>query len=130
MSHCLVNIRFRLGWIHQGNNLSDLPFKAEIFPYTSICAFLMGCLIVAGEGYVAATTRPFAWANIVAAYIGIAVFFILCGIWKVLKKISTPGDEEIAALNELERMGVKTWKELKARGRAPKVGRAVHWVVS
>lgn len=26
----------------------------------------MGCLIVAGEGYVAATTRPFAWANIVA----------------------------------------------------------------
>jgi len=47
----------------------------------------MGCLIVAGEGYVAATTRPFAWANIVATYIGIPVFFILYGIWKVAKKV-------------------------------------------
>jgi hypothetical protein len=52
--------------MRQNNALSDLLFKAGIFPYTSIFAFLMGCLIVAGEGYVAATTRPFAWANIVA----------------------------------------------------------------
>ncbi|KAK6600751.1 General amino-acid permease GAP1 [Botrytis cinerea] len=144
MSQCLVHIRFRLGWVHQGNSLSDLPFKAGIFPYTSIFAFLMGCLIVAGEGYVAATTRPFAWANIVATYIGIPVFFILYGIWKVAKKTKLvpysdmdfetgrsqpPSDEEIAALNELERTDVKTWKELGARGRALKVGRAVHRVV-
>ena len=40
-----------------------------------------------------------------------------------------PTDEEIAALNELERMDVKTWKELDAWGRALKVGRAVHRVV-
>lgn len=40
-----------------------------------------------------------------------------------------PSDEEIAALNELERTDVKTWKELDARGRALKVGRAVHRVV-
>ncbi|TGO49293.1 hypothetical protein BCON_0214g00090 [Botryotinia convoluta] len=141
MSQCLVHIRFRLSWVHQGNSLSDLPFKAGIFPYTSIFAFLMGCLIVAGEGYVAATTRPFAWANIVATYIGIPVFFILYSIWKVVKKTKLvpysdmdfetgrsqpPSDEEIAALNELERTDVKTWKELDARGRALKVGRAVH----
>ncbi|KAF7913075.1 uncharacterized protein EAE98_011626 [Botrytis deweyae] len=144
MSQCLVHIRFRLGWVRQGNSLSDLPFKAGIFPYTSIFAFLMGCLIVAGEGYVAATTRPFAWANIVATYIGIPVFFILYGIWKVVKKTKLvpysdmyfetgrsqpPTDEEIAALNELERTDVKTWKELNARGRALKVGRAVHRVL-
>ncbi|KAM3087389.1 hypothetical protein ACMFMG_001484 [Clarireedia jacksonii] len=86
MSQCLVHIRFRIGWIRQNNALSDLPFKAGIFPYTSIFAFMMGCLIVAGEGYVAATTKPFAWANIVAIYTGVPVFFILYGVWKVIKK--------------------------------------------
>ncbi|PQE08818.1 general amino-acid permease GAP1 protein [Rutstroemia sp. NJR-2017a WRK4] len=158
MSQCLVHIRFRIGWMRQNNALSDLPFKAGIFPYTSIFAFLMGCLIVAGEGYVAATTRPFAWANIVAVYIGVPVFFILYGFWKVVKKVELPKsvfqsrrliikqtklvlysemdfetgrskpptDEEIACLNELERMDIKTWKELDAKGRAMKVGRVVH----
>ncbi|PQE05474.1 Amino acid polyamine transporter I protein [Rutstroemia sp. NJR-2017a BBW] len=141
MSQCLVHIRFRIGWMRQNNAHSDLPFKAGIFPYTSIFAFLMGCLIVAGEGYVAATTRPFAWANIVAVYIGVPVFFILYGVWKVVKKTKLvpysemdfetgrskpPTDEEIACLNELERMDIKTWKELDAKGRAMKVGRVLH----
>ncbi|TEY38150.1 hypothetical protein BOTCAL_0494g00040 [Botryotinia calthae] len=101
MSQCLVHIRFRLGWVHQGNT------------------------------------------NIVATYIGIPVFFILYGIWKVVKKTKfipysdmdfqtgrsqPPSDEEIAALDELERTDVKLWEELDARGRALKVGRAVHRV--
>jgi hypothetical protein len=40
-----------------------------------------------------------------------------------------PTDEEIACLNELERMDAKTWKQLDTRGRALKVGRVIHRAV-
>ncbi|RDW80110.1 putative lysine-specific permease protein [Coleophoma cylindrospora] len=138
MSQCLVHIRFRKGWIKQGNDPKDLPYKAAGYPYTSIFAFLMGCLIVAGEGYVAATTRPFAWANIVATYVGVPFFFVLYILWKVIKKTKMipyedmdfltgrsypPTDEEIANLNERKQMDMRPWKELSAKGKAIKAGR-------
>lgn len=131
MSQCLVHLRFRKGWMVQGNDPNDLPYKAGWYPYTSIFAFLMGCLIVAGEGYVAATTRPFAWANIVATYIGIPTFFALYLIWNFVKKARPPPSSILIELTARYRQKwclLKKWTSVQVDHTPPPTRKSTIWL--
>ncbi|SJX65089.1 probable AGP3-Protein of the amino-acid permease family [Sporisorium reilianum f. sp. reilianum] len=78
---CFCHIRFRQAWLHQGNTLADLPFKAWLAPYGTWVAFVLNVVLMFFQGY---TTflNPRKAADIVVAYIVIPVAVVLFFGWK------------------------------------------------
>ena len=54
-SICIINIRFRMAFKAQGRSLSDLPFRAPLFPYLPILAIILGACMFAAQGWAATT---------------------------------------------------------------------------
>lgn len=78
---CFCHIRFRQAWLHQGNALAGLPFKAWLAPYGTWVAFVLNVVLMFFQGY---TTflNPRKAADIIVAYIVIPVAVILYFGWK------------------------------------------------
>lgn len=79
---CLCHIRFRQAWLHQGNSLSDLPFRAWLAPYGTWGAFILNVVLAFFQGY---TTflNPRKAVDIIVAYIVIPVAVALYFGWKL-----------------------------------------------
>ncbi|KAJ1025853.1 hypothetical protein NDA16_002479 [Ustilago loliicola] len=82
---CLCHIRFRQTWLHQGNSLSDLPFRAWLSPYGTWGAFILNVVLAFFQGY---TTflNPRKAADIIVAYIVIPVAVALYFGWKLFHR--------------------------------------------
>lgn len=82
-----AHYRFRKAFLAQGHSLKDLPYRAELFPFGPIVAFIMCMLIIIGQEPSLLTGEPFEWDSFLAVYIGIPVF--LCTyIWFKVKNHS------------------------------------------
>lgn len=46
-----INWRFRFAFLKQGRPLSDLPFRAPLFPLLNVLAIILGCLMFAANGW-------------------------------------------------------------------------------
>ncbi|KAK4700770.1 hypothetical protein P7C70_g5470, partial [Phenoliferia sp. Uapishka_3] len=76
ISICIINIRFRMAFKAQGRSLSDLPFKAPLFPILPIVAIILGILMFAAQGWAATTYDDGEVAkDVIAVYIGLVLFF-------------------------------------------------------
>lgn len=87
---CFCHIRFRQAWLHQGNTLAELPFRAWLAPYGSWFAFVLNVVLMFFQGY---TTflNPRNAADIVVAYIVIPVAVVLyfgCKWWHKTQIVS------------------------------------------
>lgn len=83
----VTHMRFRRGWIAQGNRIEDLPFRALWYPYGTIFVICINTLLVFIAGY-SVFVGDFDAVGFVINYIVIAVFVVLfCG-WKILKRTS------------------------------------------
>lgn len=81
----VTHVRFRKGWIAQGNRIEDLPFRALWYPYGTIFVIVINTLLVFIAGY-SVFVGGFDAVGFVINYIVIAVFILLfCG-WKILKR--------------------------------------------
>ncbi|KAG6360878.1 hypothetical protein INS49_011945 [Diaporthe citri] len=81
----VTHVRFRKGWIAQGNRVEDLPFRALWYPYGTIFVIAINTLLVFIAGY-SVFIGHFDAVGFVINYIVIAVFVVLfCG-WKILKR--------------------------------------------
>lgn len=90
-----THVRFRRGWIAQGNRVEDLPFRALWYPYGTIFVICINTLLVFIAGY-GVFVGGFDAVGFVINYIVIAVFVVLfCG-WKLLKKT------KIVSLSEMD----------------------------
>jgi lysine-specific permease len=78
--------RFRRAYVAQGRDVSELPFKARLFPVGPIFAFAICVFVIAGQGYDAWTASPIIAADIIACYIGVPVVFILFFGYKFVMK--------------------------------------------
>lgn len=78
--------RFRRAFIAQGYQLSDLPFRARLFPIGPIFAFGTCSFVIVGQGYDAWSSDPIQPAEIIACYIGVPIVVILFAGYKIIKK--------------------------------------------
>ncbi|KAI0774651.1 amino acid permease-domain-containing protein [Trametes elegans] len=78
----VISIRFRRAWAAQGRSLHDLPYRQPMYPVLPLATVILGVLMFAAQGYSAVVQTPFSPQNIVATYIGLAVY-IACyvGYW-------------------------------------------------
>jgi lysine-specific permease len=87
--------RFRRAYVRQGRQVSELPFKARLFPVGPIFAFGVCSFVVVGQGYSTWFASPPVAADIIAAYIGVPVVVILFVGYKLVKKTKMIPLEEV-----------------------------------
>lgn len=86
MGIAISHYRFRRAYIHQGKDLSKLPYVAKGYPYRPLCAFAVCLLIISGQNYSALRADPIDWYGLIIAYIGLPLFLIMWLGHKWLKK--------------------------------------------
>ncbi|KAI8325780.1 lysine-specific permease [Martensiomyces pterosporus] len=81
----LSHWRFRLAYVRQGFQVSDLPYKAAFFPFGPVYACFLLTVIIIGQGY--GTIWPsFDRVNFVSTYLSLPMFVIMWAGWKYYKK--------------------------------------------
>jgi lysine-specific permease len=73
----IAHYRFRKGYITQGYQLQDLPYRAKFFPFGPLFAFMLCLLITLGQNYNAFIGEQIDWKGIISAYISIPIFLII-----------------------------------------------------
>ncbi|MED4455490.1 amino acid permease [Metabacillus fastidiosus] len=78
--------RFRKAYLAQGHALEKLPYRAKLYPFGSIFAFLVGLIVIIAQDYQAFLSDKIDWMDITAAYLGIPLFLIMWLGYKFIKK--------------------------------------------
>ncbi len=80
----ISHYRFRKGYIKQGRKLSDLPYRATLFPFGPLFAFALCLIIMLGQRYedvwailTGTMAHDFPWADFIGAYVGIPLFLAI-----------------------------------------------------
>ncbi|KAI5999785.1 amino acid permease-domain-containing protein [Pisolithus orientalis] len=73
----VISLRFRAAYHAQGRSLADLPYVQPLFPVLPVGVVLLAVLMFIAEGYAAVKEQPFSPRNVVAAYIGVALYLVL-----------------------------------------------------
>lgn len=82
----ICHYRFRKAYIHQGNDIKNLKFKAKWYPFGPILALIMCMIIILGQGYSCISADGVDWNSLIASYIGIPLFLALYIGYKVKHK--------------------------------------------
>lgn len=82
----ISHYRFRRGYVAQGRNIADLPYRAKLFPFGPFFAFFVCLVITLGQNYQAFLADRIDWVGVVATYIGLPLFFIIWFGYKWTKK--------------------------------------------
>ncbi|KAK3935078.1 amino acid permease/ SLC12A domain-containing protein [Diplogelasinospora grovesii] len=85
-SICVAYIRFHKALEAQGIDRDTLVFKSAFQPYTAWFALVYFAVIILFNGFSVFIDGNWNVSDFVAAYIGIPVFFVLFGVWKILKR--------------------------------------------
>ncbi|PSN66295.1 amino-acid permease inda1 [Corynespora cassiicola Philippines] len=99
-SVCITYVRFRKALIAQGVDRNTLVFKSPWQPYTAWAAFCYFALIILFNGFKVFTQTPWGSDQLTSfftAYIGVPIFFLLYGFWKIFKrsKVVNPANADI-----------------------------------
>lgn len=70
-----AHLRFRKGWIIQGNSAESLPFKAPFYPYGNWAGIVLGIVLTLVQGW--SVFKPFVAGQFVDVYIMLPLFFVL-----------------------------------------------------
>ncbi|KAI8328799.1 amino acid permease/ SLC12A domain-containing protein [Choanephora cucurbitarum] len=81
----VVHIRFRRAFKAQGRCMEDLPYKAFLYPWSSIVAIILTTFVTLGQGYTS-FTPTFDGVNFVTAYIGLVPVTVWYLGYKLIKK--------------------------------------------
>ena len=82
----VCHYRFRKGYLLQGGELHQLPYKALFFPFGPLLAFALCLLVTLGQDYSAFTEETIDWRGAAATYVGIPLFFALWLGYKLKNK--------------------------------------------
>lgn len=73
----ISHYRFRRGFLAQGGDPKNLPYRSPFFPWGPIFAFVICLAITLGQNYQAFLADSIQWESIAATYIGIPLFLAL-----------------------------------------------------
>lgn len=82
----ISHYRFRRGYVAQGRDLNELPYRSGFFPVGPIFAFILCLIITLGQNYQAFLEDTIDWYGVVATYIGIPLFLLIWFTYKIVKK--------------------------------------------
>nr|WP_314263847.1 amino acid permease [uncultured Moellerella sp.] len=82
----ISHYRFRRGYIAQGKDLSDLPYRSGFFPIGPIFAFVLCLIITLGQNYQAFLADRIDWVGAIATYIGLPLFLAIWFGYRIVKK--------------------------------------------
>ncbi|WP_315707724.1 amino acid permease [Brenneria uluponensis] len=77
--------RFRRGYVKQGRDLGELPYRSGLFPLGPVFAFVLCLIITLGQNYQAFLSDKIDWYSVTATYIGIPLFLVIWFGYKLLK---------------------------------------------
>lgn len=83
---CIAHLRFRAGLKAQGRDISELPFRAKLFPLGTIYAAIVCVVVIIGQGIFAITDGVFSIQGLFVAYIGLPLAIGLYAGYKLVKK--------------------------------------------
>lgn len=92
---CVAHLRFRKGMKAQGMNLSELKYKAKLYPVGTWFAMIVCLFIILGQGYYAITDSGIDWYGIALAYLGLPISILLYLGFKLAKKTKLVKPEEM-----------------------------------
>ncbi|MCM3457179.1 amino acid permease [Heyndrickxia oleronia] len=78
--------RFRKAFLAQGHSLEELPYRAKLYPFGPIFAFLVGLIVILAQDYQAFLADKIDWMDLIAAYLGIPLFIVMWLGYKLIKK--------------------------------------------
>lgn len=81
----ISHYRFRRGYVLQGHDINDLPYRSGFFPMGPIFAFILCLIITLGQNYEAFLKDTIDWGGVAATYIGIPLFLIIWFGYKLIK---------------------------------------------
>ncbi|KIJ69699.1 hypothetical protein HYDPIDRAFT_79112 [Hydnomerulius pinastri MD-312] len=121
----IISIRFRAAYRAQGRLLSELPYTQPFFPLLPIGITVLAILMFAAEGYAAVKEQPFDPKNVVATYIGVAMYTILYLGYTAYERFGLGERQHFVPLLEVDLDTDAVWKrgdgarirELDALGR-------------
>jgi lysine-specific permease len=73
----ISHYRFRKGFVAQGGNLEALPYRATLFPFGPVFAFVLCLVITLGQNYQAFIGERIDWAGLAATYISLPLFLMV-----------------------------------------------------
>lgn len=73
----ISHYRFRRGLLLQGYYVDNLPYRAPMFPFGPLFAFVLCLIITLGQNYQAFLQHQIDWHGVIATYIGIPLFFMI-----------------------------------------------------
>lgn len=86
----VTHLRFRKGWVAQGNRVEDLPFRALWYPWGTWFVVVLNTFLVIIAGY-SVFVDGFHAVDFVINYVVVAVFVVLFVGWKVIKRTKMVG---------------------------------------
>ncbi|KAF9226990.1 hypothetical protein BS17DRAFT_794360 [Gyrodon lividus] len=107
----IISIRFRAAYKAQKRSLSDLPYTQPLFPLLPVGVILLSMLMFAAEGYSAVEEQPFDAKNIVATYIGVAVYIILYVGYAAYERFSLGIRQHFVPLLKADLQTDAVWKD-------------------
>ncbi|RDW58874.1 hypothetical protein BP6252_13350 [Coleophoma cylindrospora] len=85
-SVCIAFLRFRKAQMIMGLHNEARPFISKFQPYTAYLTLGFCVLIIVFNGFDVFLSGNWNVSNFLVAYIGIPIFFLLYGFWKLAKK--------------------------------------------
>ena len=82
----ISHYRFRRGYVMQGHDLADLPYRSGFFPLGPIFAFVLCLIITLGQNYQAFLADTIDWYGVAATYIGIPLFLLIWFGYKLARR--------------------------------------------
>jgi len=78
LSIAVSHYRFRQGYVKHGYDTADLPYKAGLFPFGPLLAFVLCLVVTLGQNYQAFLEERIDWIGVVSTYLAIPLFL---GLW-------------------------------------------------
>jgi len=98
----VCHYRFRRAYVAQGRDLNQLPYKAGGFPIGPFFAFTVCLIVTLGQNYQAFLADKIDWTGAVATYIGLPLFFIIWGGYRLVKRTHFVNYNEMNVSGKIE----------------------------
>jgi amino acid permease-associated region len=82
---CVAHLRFRAAWKAQNRNVSELPYRAKLFPAGTWFALIVFVGVILGQG-IGLVLDGFSWYGLLVAYIGLPITAILFLGYKLVRR--------------------------------------------
>ncbi|RDB20075.1 Lysine-specific permease [Hypsizygus marmoreus] len=125
-----ISLRFRHAYLAQGLSLSDLPYRQPIYPLLPIGVIVLGTLMFIAQGYAAVRQDPLEAKNVVATYIGVALYIILYAGYSVYERVYQQRSQHFVPTSEVDFVTDAVWKPgegTAARKQEKKVYEQFQW---